>query len=143
MKRIIVLISLVFVSVVAWRIADRLSADAVGMAVGVLFGVLAGVPAALFVLAAGRRRETDAETERYGNMGGPRGRRMDPYGYGPYGNGQLIPPPVIVVTANGTPGQHATAGWEGSPSRMLPVNDAVDVRQFKVVGEKEEWLDEW
>jgi hypothetical protein len=27
--------------------------------------------------------------------------------------------------------------------RALPAPEAVDVRQFKVVGEKEEWVDEW
>ena len=28
-------------------------------------------------------------------------------------------------------------------ARALPAPEAVDVRQFKVVGEKEEWVDEW
>ena len=46
----------------------------------------------------------------------------EPQGYGPYGDPY------------------------GQPQRMraaLPAPETVDVRQFKVVGEKEEWVDEW
>lgn len=57
MKKITVLCLLVFVGVAGWKIGDKLSADAVGMAVGVLFGMLAGIPAALLVLASNRQRE--------------------------------------------------------------------------------------
>jgi hypothetical protein len=53
----------VIVGVFAFVVGQRLSADAVGMAVGVLFGVLAGIPAALLMLASGRRREAEFEDE--------------------------------------------------------------------------------
>lgn len=57
MKQTTLLCLLVFVGVAGWKIGDKLSADALGMAVGVLFGMLAGIPAALLVLASNRLRE--------------------------------------------------------------------------------------
>ena len=60
MKKLLILTCLLFVAIVAWRISERLSADAIGMALGVMFGVLAGIPTALLVLASARRREQDA-----------------------------------------------------------------------------------
>lgn len=56
-KHMIWLCLLVFVGVAGWKIGDKLSADAIGMAVGVLFGIMAGIPAALLVLASNRQRE--------------------------------------------------------------------------------------
>ena len=50
MKRLIILMALVFMAVAGWRIGDRLSSDALGMAIGVLFGIVAGIPAALLLL---------------------------------------------------------------------------------------------
>ena len=55
--RYIFLAGVVFLGVVAWRVAGSLSADALGMAVGILFGMLSGMPAALLVLTADRRRD--------------------------------------------------------------------------------------
>jgi len=46
---------LILVGVVARRLADQLSAEALGMAIGVLFGMLAGIPTTLLIVAAGRK----------------------------------------------------------------------------------------
>lgn len=137
MRQFMGMAALVMVGIMAWRVTDGLSSDAVGMAVGVLFGVMAGLPAAILVLAAGRRRERDAEREV-----SPRQRhaQQHPAYFGP-GYSQ---PPVIVLAQ---PGMQPTQGYGGAyaqPSRpALPAPEAVDVRQFKVVGEKEEWVEEW
>jgi hypothetical protein len=153
MRPYIGLAALIFVGIAAWRIAGQLSADALGMAVGVLFGVMAGVPTALMVMASSRRRAAEEEEAT------PRRRQQQPQGmpqqppyYGGYGPGGYAPqPPVIVLAAPGMgqPGypQGYPQGY-GDPysqqrMRALPAPEAVDVRQFKVVGEKEEWVDEW
>jgi hypothetical protein len=151
MRQYIGLAALVFVGIAAWRIAGQLSADALGMAVGVLFGVMAGVPTALMVMAASRKRaveEEEAPTRRRQQQPMP---QHPPY-YGGYAPGGYAPqPPVIVLAAPGMgqPGypQGYPQGY-GDPygqqrMRSLPAPEAVDVRQFKVVGEKEEWVDEW
>ena len=57
MRNFLILVALVFVGVLAWRLSDTISRDAVIMATGFLFGALAGVPAALLVVASQRRRE--------------------------------------------------------------------------------------
>lgn len=165
MRQYVGLAALVFVGIAAWRIAGQLSADALGMAVGVLFGVMAGVPTALMVMASGRRRAAEEEetTSRRRqpqphNMqngmqhGMPQGMPQHPAYYQGYGPGGYPPqPPVIVLAAPGMgqPGypQGYPQGY-GDPygqqrMRALPAPEAVDVRQFKVVGEKEEWVDEW
>jgi hypothetical protein len=137
MKQLFGAAFLVFVGVAAWRIGGSLSADALGMAVGVLFGVVAGLPAALLVMASGRRRDAERadQTDR---------RRRDQPAYSggfPPGYSQ---PPVIVLAGNG---MHPSQGYGGYPAHgqyALPEpRETVDVRQFKVVGEKEEWVDEW
>jgi hypothetical protein len=131
---------LVFVAVAAWRIGGSLSADALGMAVGVLFGVLAGLPAALLVLISGRRREADRDEQS------ERRKQSLPAYYGGYppGYGQ---PPVIVLAGNGmqaAQGFGSGSGYPGQHQYALPApRETVDVRQFKVIGEKEEWVDEW
>ena len=56
MKTAVVVAVVLVIGVFAWSIANRLSADAIGMAVGLGFGVLAGIPAALLVFVASRRR---------------------------------------------------------------------------------------
>lgn len=146
MRQFMGLAALMFVSVAAWRIAGQLSSDAIGMAIGVLFGVLAGVPAALLVMASGRRRRTEEEEEE----SSPRRRQPQhmPHYPGYYGQGYPQQPPVIVLAAPTAP-QQPGYGYPdpyGQPQRMrpaLPGPETVDVRQFKVVGEKEEWVDEW
>jgi hypothetical protein len=138
--------ALMFVAVAAWRIAGQLSSDALGMAIGVLFGVLAGVPAALLVMVSGRRGRARDDEEAGG--GRRQGRGGQPGYYGGYGPGYPQQPPVIVLAAPGAP-QAGYGGYPdpyGQPQRMrpaLPGPETVDVRQFKVVGEKEEWVDEW
>ncbi len=150
MKRVLILIILVFVGSAGWRLGNTLSSDAISMAVGIFFGVLAGIPAALLVLASDRRRPDRGHPNRgmaehamshqqasYPSYGGP------------------SQPPVIILNGAGQPmagqrqqGGYAnqivdgtynarqdgieTAGW---PQQQRPR------RQFKVVGEQEEWIE--
>lgn len=150
MRQFFGLAVLIFVSIAAWRIAGQLSADAIGMAVGVLFGVLAGLPAALLVMASSRRREEEREArEEAAARRRQNQQRQQAQGYyGGVGPG-YAQPPVIVLAA---PGQQMPQGYgqqgygypnQGGMHPALPGPDTVDVRQFKVVGEKEEWVDEW
>jgi hypothetical protein len=164
MRQYVGLAALIFVGIAAWRIAGQLSADALGMAVGVLFGVLAGVPMALMVMASGRRRaaeEEEAPTRRRQHaQQQPQVGPQHPAYYGGFGPGGYPPQPPVIVLAGpgmGNPGyaQGYAQGYpQGYPQgygdpygqqrmRALPPPEAVDVRQFKVVGEKEEWVDEW
>lgn len=161
MRQYVGLAALVFVGIAAWRIAGQLSADALGMAVGVLFGVMAGVPTALMVMASGRRRaaeeeETTSRRRQQQPHGMPNGMQpgmpQHPAYYQGYGPGGYPPqPPVIVLAGPGMGQQGYPQGYPqgyGDPygqqrMRALPAPEAVDVRQFKVVGEKEEWVDEW
>jgi len=137
MKRFLGLIVLVFIGTAGWRVGNSLSSDAISMAIGVLFGVLAGIPAALLLLAAERRRPPRS-TREYGHE----------YSRGPgarHGDGHYLPPqpPVIVVT--GAAGATAPP-YGGRPGYQQPVQSAAawevqrPTRQFKVVGEQEEWM---
>lgn len=162
MKQLALLTVLVVCGVAAWLFASRLSSDALGMAVGLVFGVLAGVPTALLVLAANRRR---APVDDVDDEEDPRAR------YAPQGYQHALPyqPPVVVVTG----GQPAPQQWQGQQPQQqwpgqawggqqwpagpqtvdsvgYPVRQALpgpgapsNGRVFKVVGEKEEWLDEF
>lgn len=140
MKRLFFLVLLVFVGVAVWRIGERLSSDAIGMALGVLFGVLAGIPVALLVLASARRRDSWAEEGQY-----PARRRAE-------GMAQGYPmpvqqPPVIVLAGSGYP-QQMQQGGQAPMNRMLPApqdmpHELPAPRRFKVVGEQEEWIEEW
>lgn len=147
MKKLLGLILLVFIGVIAWRIGDSLSSDAVSMAVGVLFGIMAGIPTALLVLASDRRRNEQAEMRRE-----PYGRDRGPYGGYPQNNGYLPypqQPPVIVLTgAPSTQAANYGANSTAEPQHYFqpapPANlNARQARQFRVVGEKETWVDEW
>ena len=138
MRRFMAVALLAFVAVAAWRITGRLSADAVSMAVGVLFGVVAGVPAALLMLASGRRRDRGQEDE-YEEMDRRRGAHHPGAAYGSY----FPQPPVIVVTG-GQPMQHSAPASYGRQAALpAPYGATVDAREFKVVGEREGWIDEW
>ncbi len=129
---------LAFVAVAAWRISGRLSADAVSMAVGVLFGVAAGVPAALLMLASSRRRESGRDDEFEGAERGRSGRNPQA-AYGGY----FPQPPVIVVTG-GQPMQQPMQASHGRQAALpAPYGATIDAREFKVVGEREGWIDEW
>lgn len=128
MKRWIGMAVLVFVAAAGWRIGSALSPDALSMAVGILFGVLAGIPTALLVMAGTRRREAE-ERPRLPERAYPV--RPD----GAWGQPYFPPqPPVIVVApqALGPGGPAAAEPW--SPPRRD--------RQFRVVGESEEWMQE-
>jgi len=141
MKRFVLISCLVFVAVAGWRIGDRLSSDAIGMAIGVLFGIMAGIPAALMVLAANRRR---AEAEEMPRAQGPGRLPQNGYGYGAFPQ----QPPVIVLAGHAgpsqMPAQHDYAHFDQQARYALPApRDQAEARKFKVVGEKEEWIDEW
>ncbi|CAN5391675.1 hypothetical protein BH10CHL1_BH10CHL1_46410 [soil metagenome] len=140
MKRLIILMGLVFVAVAGWRIADRLSSDALGMAIGVLFGIVAGIPAALLLLASSKRRAETEDTPR----ANPQGRfPQNAYGYPAFPQ----QPPVIVLAGNGAPGQMPMQPGYGhvdqQPRYALPAPREMEERKFRVVGEKDEWIDEW
>ncbi len=144
MKRLIVLGALLFISIAAWRIGERLSADAIGMALGVLFGIIAGLPVALLVLASNRRREERTEYRQ------PDGRQHQQL---PQGYHYQMPqqPPVIVVAGHPggqMPNGYGYGGYErGGMQPAYPAlpapQDAPQERRFKVVGEQEEWIDEY
>jgi len=134
MKKILLLSLLTFIAVIAWRMGERMSSDAISMGLGVLLGVLAGVPTALLLLISNRGRRTDGEAAARG--GGQ---------YSQY-PALAAQPPVIVVTGAGgapqalsqpsrgaSPTQQTADGWDHAPTQ----------RQFKVVGEREEWLEDW
>src|SRR5262245_9937349 len=108
MKRFILIAGLIFVGVAGWRIAARLSSDAIGMAIGVLFGIMAGIPAAVMVLAAQRRRAENEDMPR----GQAQGRFSQP-GYAAFPPQQ---PPVIVLAGHAPPtslaAQQGYAGYE-------------------------------
>ncbi|RIK53859.1 MAG: hypothetical protein DCC57_07720 [Chloroflexi bacterium] len=127
MKRYLGLLLLVFVGVAGWRIGGSLSPDALSMAVGVLFGVMAGVPAALLVMASGRRRDNAAEQDR---------RHAGNAMWGHY----APQPPVIVVAGppalQPSPGQVGFAGSGWQPGER-------SARSFKVAGEREELIEDW
>jgi hypothetical protein len=143
MKRFLALAILICVGAAAWHVGEKLSSDALSMGLGILFGVLAGIPTALLLLAAGRRRSEDgSRTET------PSGRRYPPAAP------MMTPaqPPVIVITGSGAPAapaRYVTPGELGAwgpypPSDAPPAGQGSrSDRRFKVVGEKEEWLDEW
>ncbi|MBW7883287.1 MAG: hypothetical protein H3C34_11750 [Caldilineaceae bacterium] len=138
MKRLLILAALVGFGLFAWQIGSRLSPDAIGLAIGVVFGVLAGIPAALLVLASGRRRAEREEEEA------AHARRQRAYAMQPYGSPQ---PPVIVLAA--PPVQQASNGYGGFdyPVRHAlpgPTGQTVDHgRVFKLVGEEESIIDEF
>jgi hypothetical protein len=122
-----------------WQIGGKLSADAVGMAVGVLFGILAGIPTALLLVYALRRQEAaeqEVEEVQPGHSGRP-----------PFGYGQA---PVIVLAAPmQNPAGYPPPGY-GQPALPGPVVDhqmpagygIAAQRRFKMVGEREEWIEE-
>lgn len=111
MKNLLILVALTFVGVVAWRLSDTISRDAVIMGVGFLFGALAGVPAALLVVASQRRREQPEYSPRYNDGYSVRPQQQPPVivlGAGnPHQQGQHYPAPY---QAQQQPAQHWPTG---------------------------------
>lgn len=138
MARIILLVCILIGAVMAVRVAERLSPDALGMGLGVLLGLLAGIPTALLVLLASRRREEAlSDTRHSGRHGAP--------GYGqPYA---ALPhqPPVIVVTGNGVPMQPgAQLGYGGAAYAGYPEPSAMPApRRFLYAGERDGAADDF
>ncbi len=144
MKKLVALLLVIFVAAAGWSIGSRLSSDALGMSVGILLGVMAGLPVALLVLAAGRGGRREEEPDYPMDYGGGRGNP-----YGGYGQPQ---PPVIILAGPGMGQQQQPPGYpQGgymaggypalpNPNAQMPPASG---RRFKVVGEKEEWVDEW
>jgi len=136
MKQILVFAVLIFGGVFAWQIGESLSSDAISMGLGIFFGMLAGLPAALLVLAASRRNDYTERERTHAQRAGA---------YPNYG----AQPPIIVVTAPSGGGQMGQMGGQlgfngGQPMMELPMwGNARQERQFKVVGEREELVDEW
>lgn len=139
MKKVVAVCVLVLLGAGAWYIADRLSSDAIGLALGVIFGVVAGLPAALLVMASSRRSREFDEDQRAGRAGQPG-----------YGYPSMQQPPVIVVT--GMPqqmigGNGAANGYQvvDSTGRLaLPAPQSPPTsRPYRMVGEKDEWVEEW
>lgn len=142
MKAAVVVTVVLVIGVFAWSIANRLSADAIGMALGLGFGVLAGIPAALLVFVASRRR-APWEDEDDDELMGPQ--RM---GYLPYG-GQA---PVVIVTPGGAqqPANGSYAGQENQfeqammaprPALPGPSHHVGQPRVFRMIGEADEYID--
>lgn len=141
MKRLFFLILLIFIGVATWRISERLSADAIGMALGVLFGVLAGIPVALLVLASARRRE-GWQDEGHGSH--RRGLETGGHGY-PM---PMQQPPVIVLAGPGYPSMQQGQQPPAMNSMMLPgphpmAGQPAGQRSFKVIGEQVAEIEEW
>ena len=136
MKQFVAIALLVFVGAGAWYIGSRLSSDAIGMALGVMFGVVAALPAALLVLASQRRARMDEE---------PTTSRERGSSYAFSGPPQ---PPVIIVTNPGFQQQgSAPTGYfpqEHATRPALPdFQSQKQGRPFRMVGEKDEWIEEF
>lgn len=136
MKKIVLLMALVFIGAVGWRVGENLSSDAVSMAVGLLLGVMAGIPTALLVLASDRR-----SARTYDDRDGARRRDSGlPTHYAPQ-------PPVIVLT--GQQGPVLPPGY--GASHQLPHADVAwpapayrrQERDFRILGEQTDRADEW
>lgn len=150
MRKILAVGFLLFICAAGWEIGGRLSTDALGLAMGVLFGVMAGVPAALIALTASRRTESQAPS------------RMDQQmGLMPRNMGQPQPPVIILA---GAPMQQPWQGQQAGAQYAMPYRqeqpnyNVVDSyaypvgqqnvqqpagRQFKLIGEKEELIEDW
>lgn len=131
MRHLILVGALAVGGVAVFAIADSLSSDALGMALGMFFGMCAGIPAALLVLAASRAQP-------------PR----EPQARQPYPAPHPHPAmPVILVAGAGQPALNAqnTPPWWNlndlqGQSLGQPFKSA---RQFRVVGDQDELVDEW
>lgn len=151
MKAYLGIALLIFVLVAGWRIGNSLNSDALGMAIGMFFGILAGVPAAILMLLSNRRQE------RKQNQQPPH--RQPQHGQPQYGQPQHGQPmqnpapypqqPLIIVTGGQPTGQPNNASQNsGFAHQQITPEESFSEQQqqerkFRVVGESEEWLDEW
>ncbi len=93
-----------FLTIVAWRLSDLLSPDAIGMAIGLLLGVFAGVPSVALVLLPARRRDEEDEWQP----------TVIDY-----------PPPPVVYAHQVTPYTHAFRWATGMPP-LPDLNEEID-----------------
>jgi hypothetical protein len=132
-KRFAILAALVFLGGAGWSLGERLSADALSMAIGIFFGVLASVPAAILVLAASRRGERQPQPDR-----------RQP---GPPQAGYQTPVIVVAPPMAGYSAMHGQAGGQMAVNGYLPASQQIvepaPQRQFRMVGEDDEWVDDF
>jgi len=135
MRSIIGLTLIVVIGFAGWEVGNGMSSDAIAMALGVMLGVLAGIPMALLLMAGNRRQGRREEREDFAESAYPAA----------YGRGQWAGAPPVIVVA-GAPGGGATSPQLPEPAYWTMPSagqDSRPARQFKVVGEREEFLDEW
>ena len=147
MKKILAVGFLLFLCAAGWEIGGRLSTDAIGLALGVLFGVMAGIPAAMIALMASRRNEYQPHPQaqsRYDQQ-----QALMQRGFG------AQQPPVIILA--GAPMQQMAGQQPMHYQREAPSYNVIDgtaypvaqsnvqqaPRQFKLIGEKEEVIEDW
>ena len=165
MKSFFGMATLLFVGVAGWRIGGQLSADVLGMAIGILFGVMAGIPTALILLAS-QRRDRDLRDAHPGGEKTPHQLPHNAHGYQPpvivvAGHAPTQPQfgqQFAGLQFAGQHGQQMGYNAQGGPynapygqhgiyaqQALLPgpVAEGGPARQFKVVGEVEEMLEQW
>jgi hypothetical protein len=145
MRQVAAILTLGALAVAVAYVGSRLSPDAIGMAVGVLFGVVAGVPVALLVLLAQRR----------GDRQPPLSTEIDPRlrGQAGYLNAQQggYQPPVIVLAGPAlapyqqapTVDSYGNAVHAPGQRALMGPAPAETGRKFRMVGEQDEWIDEF
>ena len=135
MKNVMLLIVLVLFCVVGWRVASRLSPDAMGLATGVVFGVLAGLPTAVLVLASNRGRGHDEHAQR--------GQRRQDGAY-PYGGYPQQPPVIVLAGAAAPPPMqqpYPNVPERHNEMRALPAPPKEE-RRFRVFGDTEDIIED-
>jgi len=119
MRRVVVVIVLVFSVTLAAVVGRRMSTEAMAVVVGVVCGVAAGIPMSLLILAVSNRQNARADL----NGASEQARA----GYGAY-------PPVVVIQG-GSPVPSQFAPLRESPPAL--VYDQAP-RQFRVIGGEED-----
>jgi hypothetical protein len=119
MRRIVVLIVLVFSGTLAAVIGRRMNTEAMAVVVGVVCGVAAGIPMSLLILAISNRHDARADLD------GPSDQARSRYG--------AYPPVVVIQGGSPMPSQFA-------PLRESPPALVYDPapRQFRVIGGEED-----
>lgn len=134
MKRVLLLVLLIFVGVAGWRAGGAISSDAMGMAVGIVFGVFAGLPVSLLVLAATRRR-------------GDVPAAPPPAVAHPAQSTAGFPQPIVLVAPPAYPAfgpaQSQTGAGYAAPGWPQPYQTARPQRSFTIVGEQAELVDDF